>query len=251
MAAALSAALATGGALATRPAASAAAPSRPAASWSASWSSAPPPPVPSTSQFGPNWSTTGFSGQTIRQTIRLSSGGSRVRIRLSSQYGTGPLHVTGATIAETSDGAAVQAGTMHRLTFDRARSVTIPAGQITASDAAALPVTPLESLTITLDFAGATGPSTFHEDGLTTSYRASGDHLSDTGAGAFASPTSPTSPAGGHQRHLGQPGHPGLRYHSRRHRQADHQRIPGPDPGRAHTRHPGRRRHHPALQIRL
>ena len=50
--------------------------------------------------------------------------------------------MTGATIAEAPGGAAAQPGTMRVLTFHRARSVTIPAGQITASDAAALPVTP-------------------------------------------------------------------------------------------------------------
>jgi lysophospholipase L1-like esterase len=132
----------------------------------------------------------GFNDQTIRQTIRLSSGGSRLRIRLSNLYGTTPLHVTGATIAEASGSPAAQPGTMRPLTFHRARSVTIPAGQVTASGAAALPVTPLESLTVTLYFAGATGPSTFHEDGLTTSYRASGNHLYDPGAAAFAGATS-------------------------------------------------------------
>ena len=34
--------------------------------------------------------------------------------------------------------------------------------------------------------------------------------------------------AGGHQRHLGQPEHPGLRHHPRRHRPAAHRRIPRP-----------------------
>jgi hypothetical protein len=43
------------------------------------------------------------------------------------------------------------------LTFHGARSATIPAGRISASDPAALPVAPLESLTITLFFAGSTG----------------------------------------------------------------------------------------------
>lgn len=168
-------------------------PSGRAAQWSVSWSSALQPPVASTPAFGPNWSAEGFSDQTIRQTIRLSSAGNHVRIRLSNLYGTGPLHVTGATIAVTLDGAATQPGTMHRLTFGGTRSVTIPAGRVTASDAAALRVVPLESLTITLFFAGATGPSTFHEDGLTTSYRATGDHLSDLGTGAFTGATSHSS----------------------------------------------------------
>ena len=52
-----------------------------------------------------------------------------------------------------------------------------------------MPVSPLESLTITLFFAGATGPSTFHEDGV-TAYRAAGDHRFDSGATAFGNETS-------------------------------------------------------------
>jgi lysophospholipase L1-like esterase len=165
-------------------------PSKPAVSWSASWSSAPQPPVASSQAFGPNWSVDGFGHQTVRQVIRLSSEGSRIRIRLSNRYGAEPLHVTGATIAVALDGAATEPGTTRVLTFHRARSVTIPAGQDAASDAAAQAVSPLESLTVTLYFAGATGPSTFHEDGLTTTYRATGDHLSDTGAGVFTGATS-------------------------------------------------------------
>ena len=98
--------------------------------------------------------------------------------------------MTGATIARTRDGAAVEPGTVRSLTFHGARSATISAGRVAASDPAALPVSALESLTVTLFFAGSTGPSTFHEDGLTASYRAAGDHRSDGGAAAFAKQTS-------------------------------------------------------------
>ena len=185
IAAGLSAALAAGPA-----AAASTTPSGHVGPWSASWSSAPQPPVASSGQFGPNWSLAGFSDQTVRQVVRLSSGGSQVRIRLSNQDGTTPLRLAGATIAEASGGAAARPGTMRPVTFRQARSVTIPAGQVTASDAATLPVTPLEPLAITLYFAGTTGPSTFHEDGLTTTYRASGNHLRDPSAAAFAGATS-------------------------------------------------------------
>jgi len=161
----------------------------PASGWSATWASAMQQPVPGNSLTGTNWSD-GFTDQTIRQVIRVTGAGSRVRIRLSNLYGSGPLRVTGATIARTGTGAAVEPGTVRSLTFGRARSVTIPAGQVTASDPAALPVAPLESLTVTLFFAGPTGPATFHEDGQTVSYRADGDHRFDTGATAFGSDTS-------------------------------------------------------------
>ena len=164
----------------------------PAARWSATWASAMQSPVPgsdTTDPKGPNWSD-GFSNQTVRQVIRVSGGGSQVRVRLSNLYGTKPLKVTGATIARTRDGATVEPGTLRPLTFHGARSATISAGRVAASDPAAMPVVALESLTITLFFAGSTGPSTFHEDGLTASYRAAGDHRFDRSAAAFAKQTS-------------------------------------------------------------
>ena len=188
LAAAVAASLAASLACTATAASSSVMSSRRPAHWSASWSSALQPPT-SNDIAGPNWSLEGFSNQTIRQSIRLSASGSRVRIRLSDLYGTGPLHVTGATVARSQPGAAPQPGTIHNLTFHGARSVTIPAGQVAASDGTALPVTPLESLTIALYFAGTTGPSTFHEDGLTTTYRAAGDHLFDTGGASFSGAT--------------------------------------------------------------
>ena len=79
---------------------------------------------------------------------------------------------------------------MRSLTFRGSRSVTIPAGQVAASDATGLHVAPLESLAVTLYFATSTGPSTFHEDGLTTTCQAPGDHARNIGAAAFDGPTS-------------------------------------------------------------
>jgi len=52
------------------------------------------PPVPGNDTMGPNWSD-GFANQTVRQVIRVSRGGSQVRVRLSNLYGTKPLRVTG------------------------------------------------------------------------------------------------------------------------------------------------------------
>ena len=164
--------------------------SQPAMHWSASWTSAMQQPVANSQAIWPNWSTQGFSHQTIRQQVQISGGGSRIRIRLSNLYGTQPLRIAAATVAESAGGAATKPGTMRSLTFRGRHSATIPAGQVTASDAASLHVTPLEPLTVTLFLAGATGPATFHDDGLTTTYQATGDHVRDSGAAAFDGTTS-------------------------------------------------------------
>ncbi|TJZ53119.1 SGNH/GDSL hydrolase family protein [Streptomyces piniterrae] len=143
----------------------------------------------------------------MRQVVRVSTGGSQARIELSNRYGTTPLKVAGATIARTDHGASVQAGSVRRLTFGHRRSATVPAGGELRSDAVALKVRALESLTVTLYLDEPTGPATFHGLASATSYRADGDHRSDVGAKAFTSTSrswyylSGVEVAGGRARH--------------------------------------------------
>ena len=120
----------------------------------------------------------------------MAAGGTRLRVRLTNAYGTGPLRVTGAAVAKAGDGAGTRPGTTRPLTFGRSASVTVAPGGGATSDPASLTVAPLERLTVTLYFAGRTGPATFHESGQTITYRAAGDRLLDLEAGAFAGETS-------------------------------------------------------------
>ncbi|WP_039906369.1 SGNH/GDSL hydrolase family protein [Micromonospora lupini] len=158
--------------------------------WSAAWSVAHHHPVPSSDWLGPNWSVPGFADESVRQVVRVTAAGSRIRIRVSNRYGSQPLRLTGATVGRSSVGAAVRPGTLRPVTFDQRRSTSVPIGAETTSDPVFLPVRALESLTVTLYFAGPTGPATYHQDGLTTSYRAAGDHRFDHRAAAFAGETS-------------------------------------------------------------
>ncbi|WP_433134437.1 SGNH/GDSL hydrolase family protein [Micromonospora sp. CA-240977] len=158
--------------------------------WSAAWSAAHHHPVPGNDWFGANWSVPGFADESVRQVVRVSAAGSLIRIRVSNRYGSQPLRLTGATVGRPDAGAAVRPGTLLPVTFDRRRSTTVAAGAETTSDPVLLPVRALEALTVTLYFAGATGPATYHQDGLTSTYRATGDHRFDHRAAAFAGETS-------------------------------------------------------------
>ncbi|MFI0356543.1 GDSL-type esterase/lipase family protein [Actinomadura sp. 9N407] len=148
--------------------------------WAGAWGTAVQPPL-----GGPNWSKSGFEDQTVRQVIRLSTGGAQVRIRLSNLYGTRPLHVDGATLGRSAGGGMVWPKTLRNLTFDEKASVVIPAGREAVSDSLALPTSPLERLTISLQLTERTGQATFHRHAMAPSYRAQGNHLSDQGADAF------------------------------------------------------------------
>ncbi|GHB20885.1 SGNH hydrolase [Streptomyces xanthochromogenes] len=150
--------------------------------WSAAWGAS--PQLPATG-FTPNWSQEGFSRQSVRQVVRVTQGGDRIRIRLSNAYGTSPLVVTGATVARAAGGAAVQPHSVRELTFGGRRSVSIPAHGELRSDAAELALDRLDPVTVTLYFAGTTGPATFHAQGFTDTYRAEGDHRADVSGGAF------------------------------------------------------------------
>ncbi|MFC8920194.1 SGNH/GDSL hydrolase family protein [Streptomyces sp. NPDC057116] len=154
--------------------------------WTAAWTASPQLP---SAGFTPNWSQEGFSGHTLRQTVRVTAAGDRVRVRLSNAYGTSPLHIAGATVALTDTGAALRPGSPRHLTFGGARSLVVPAHGQAESDAAELAVERLDRVTVTLHLAGTTGPATFHAQGFTDSHRAEGDHLGDVTGTPFTETT--------------------------------------------------------------
>ncbi|MFF1453316.1 SGNH/GDSL hydrolase family protein [Streptomyces sp. NPDC058274] len=134
--------------------------------------------------FTPNWSREGFWRQSLRQIVRVTAGGPRLRVQLSNAYGTSPLRIAGATVARTAAGAAVQPGTLRRLTFAGADAVGIPARAHVVSDPAELALEAGESMTVTLHLDAVTGPATFHAQAFATGYRGPGDRLADlTGEG--------------------------------------------------------------------
>jgi lysophospholipase L1-like esterase len=155
-----------------------------AAGWSTSVQQAVPPDV-----FGPNWSVDGFSRQSVRQVVRVTTGGPLLRIRVSNVYGTTPLKLTGATIGKAGEGAAVRPGTVRPVTFAHSLSTTVQPGRDLLSDVVLLPTSPLDELSVTFYFADPTGPATFHATSLATSYRAEGDHRFDARSTAFTEST--------------------------------------------------------------
>src|SRR5581483_11176518 len=85
----------------------------------------------------------GLSGNTLRQVVRISLGGSRLRLRFSNQFGDGPLTIRAAHIALAAGAGAIQSATDRAFTFHGQTSMTIPAGAETVSDAFEFPLKPL------------------------------------------------------------------------------------------------------------
>ena len=75
-----------------------------------------------------------LNGQTIRQIVHVSIGGTRVRMRISNAYGAGSLLVGAARVGLHSTGASIASGSDRVLTFNGAESTTIAAGALAISD---------------------------------------------------------------------------------------------------------------------
>src|SRR5688572_22166427 len=89
-----------------------------ASRWLASWSAA--PLADGTTLTVPSRS---FADQTVRQIVRVSVGGSRVRVQLSNEYGVRPLVITAAHVALAAAGASIVPESDRTLTFEGESSV--------------------------------------------------------------------------------------------------------------------------------
>lgn len=112
---------------------------------------------------------------TIRQVVRCSIGGERVRVRLSNRFGTAPLRVERATVGGAEGGHQVTADSLRVLTFDGEQSVSIAAGSEVTSDAVDLAVAPLGELALSLFFRDRTSLTSIHAVAVRNAYFAAGD----------------------------------------------------------------------------
>lgn len=144
--------------------------------WVGTWSASPQPaaiPVQ-------------LNGQTLREVVRTSIGGDRVRVRLSNAYGTDSLVIGAAHLAIRSTGATIAAGTDRVLTFNRSPTITIPPGALVVSDPVALKVPELGDLAVSIYVPGNVSAKTEHSLGLQTTYISPPGDFSGTTAMAAA-----------------------------------------------------------------
>src|ERR1700677_1741801 len=129
----------------------------------------------------------GFRDQTLRSILRISAGGSALRIRLSNVFGARPLTIGAPHVAVRRTGAATVPGTSCAVTFAGQRTAVIPPGQRLFSDPVPLRTEGGADLAVSLGLPDGTGPASWHPAALTTSYQAEGSgHGADADGRAFA-----------------------------------------------------------------
>jgi lysophospholipase L1-like esterase len=131
--------------------------------WINTWTAGPMPPW-----AGPI--PAGFFDQTVRQIVRISLGGEKVRVRLSNEFGFRPVEVGAAHVAVAGAGGAIQADTDRALTFNGRPTVTLLPGAPVLSDPVELKVPPLTHLAISLYFEQRAEVRTYHLEAAQTAY---------------------------------------------------------------------------------
>lgn len=120
----------------------------------------------------------GLKDSTLRQVVRVSLGGNKLRVRFSNAFGREQLTLTSAQIAISAGASAIQPQTDKPLTFDGSPSVTIPAGALMVSDPLSFDLPALADLAVTIHVSDAPATVTSHPGSRTTSYLQSGDLVS-------------------------------------------------------------------------
>lgn len=153
--------------------------------WVGTWTASPQAPEPPFVLPNP----ASFTNQTIRQVVRTSIGGERLRVRLTNEFGRTPLEVGEVRVALQAAGASIDPATDRPVSFGGRTSFTVPAGAPLLSDPVDFDLPPLASLVVSIYLPGETPAGTFHSLGAQTAYVSlAGNHTA-----AVAPPVASTS----------------------------------------------------------
>ncbi len=142
--------------------------------WVGTWTAAPQLTEPANLPPDP-----GLADSTLRQVVRVSLGGKRLRVRFSNAFGTKPLTILSALASRSAGSGAIVPDGGKPLTFAGKAAVTIPIGAPTVSDPIDFDLAPLSDLVVTIRVQDPTRTITGHPGARCTSYLVRGDRVTD------------------------------------------------------------------------
>jgi lysophospholipase L1-like esterase len=104
---------------------------------------------------------TDFNDVTIRQLVRVSIAGNRIRLRFSNESSSDPLPLGHVHVGLAGPDGSIVAGSDRMVTFDGRDTLILPASSPVLTDAVNLPVKPLDRLLISIHVPGG-APRTGH-----------------------------------------------------------------------------------------
>jgi lysophospholipase L1-like esterase len=125
--------------------------------WIATWATSPQSGTPNSREPLLN-----VDNQTVRERIRVSIGGSQIRLRFSNEFGSSPLSIGSATLAIPTDASSVKQESVRSITFEGHNSITIPTGAPVLSDPITFSVTPGSEISVSIYFPKPITTPTLH-----------------------------------------------------------------------------------------
>lgn len=130
--------------------------------------------------------TATLDGQTVRNIVHTSVGGTNLRVSLSNAFGDRPVTFDSVYLGLQASGASLASSSNRRVTFGGSGSVTVPNGAEVLSDPLPGVVPADQTFAVSVHVSGATGVVTGHNVANQISYlSASGDHAAAESGAAF------------------------------------------------------------------
>lgn len=129
--------------------------------------------------------TPALTDATLRQVVRVSTGGKKLRLRVSNAFGRSGLVIASAAVGLATDGSALSAATSVALSFGGQPGVVVPAGAIMLSDPLEFSLPPMADVAVTLQLKEVPEAITGHPGARATSWwRKTADATPENGAQA-------------------------------------------------------------------
>ncbi len=134
-----------------------------------------------------------LADSTVRQIIRVTTGGSKLRLRLSNQYGDSDVEIKSLHLAKQVKATAstIDVTTDTAVTVDGEEEFVIPKGEVIITDAVDFTVDALDNVAITTYFSEAPEKNiTGHRGARATTYQVSGNQVSEETFKSYKTTTS-------------------------------------------------------------
>lgn len=130
---------------------------------------------------------------TVREIIRVTTGGDKLRLRLSNQYGESDVEIKSMHLAKQvkADASTIDTATDQAVTVGGSEEFVIPAGQVIVTDEVAFSVNALDNVAVSIYFGAAPESNiTGHRGARATTYQVGGNQVSEE---TFQRPKTTTS----------------------------------------------------------
>lgn len=141
-----------------------------ASHWVGTWATAPQlveaknmPPAP------------GLTGNTLRQIVRVSVGGKKIRLRFTNAFSQSSVTMKAVQVAVSTGGNGIDEKTSKWLRFDGQAKVTMSPGSVLVSDPIGFALKPRMDVAITIFFEETSATASGHPGSRTTSYLLAGN----------------------------------------------------------------------------